>query len=694
MPGRTSRGWSIRGRARRSRATGGLPRGALAPVLRKQVVKHVVDRHRAQQVVRVVDDGHRDEVVGRQVRRHFVERHIGTERVDVGVDHAGHERARPFAEHPLDVRDPEVLPGRCLRRRPAYVDLGRQRRGQLGVADPGKRLGDRRVRRQDHRLGRHHAAGGVLRVGEEASYRLCFVRFHQREQSLLLVRRQLGEQVGRVVRCHRLEHVRGTLALELGEDLDLVVLGQLLQHVGEPLVVERGGDLGAALLGQLVHDVREVGGAQLVERGEQVGGALRLLRLAEAGDLVPVECLQLSPAPEATASDAADRDARDEPVAGAALVHRHVDDGHRGAVLHHRDLAVEQLGDDERLARSAFEPAQVDAAADDDGVGVDRGHLSHGDEDPAPRLHLDRQAEHPRWLRTRAEHDDGVTNPAHLVGIGIEHRKAGQTGEKDTGGRTARHGPEVTAAGAAFRGAEPVGSGVVTNRRRGRASIYTLLLTCLATLLVAGACGGGENDNGIEKLSADKALAKVKAALDDVSTVHVTGQVNANGQSLDLDLRDKSGGGVGTIKVGGGRIDMVRLNGTIYVKGDAKALQTMGASSSQATLVAGKWLKHSATSQGGFAALASLLDTQALFANITSPQGTVKSGKVTTIDGKKAYTLIDAQDSGNGVLYIARTGEALPLRVDQPGTSGGTLSFDFGGSVNVKAPSGAVDLSQ
>ena len=58
------------------------------------------------------------------------------------------------------------------------------------------------------------------------------------------------------------------------EDLDLVLLGQLLQDVGEPLVVERRDHGGAALERQLVDHVGGVGGPHLVERGDQVGGAL------------------------------------------------------------------------------------------------------------------------------------------------------------------------------------------------------------------------------------------------------------------------------------------------------------------------------------------------------------------------------------------------------------------------------------
>ena len=117
---------------------------------------------------------------------------------------------------------------------------------------------------------------------------------HQAQQPLLVLLGQLGEQVGGVVRVHRLQDVGGALLLQLAEDLHLVVLGQLLQDVGEPVVVEGGGHLGAALGGQVVQDVRQVGGAQLLEGGEQVLRALPVLLQREAGDRGPVHGQRLA----------------------------------------------------------------------------------------------------------------------------------------------------------------------------------------------------------------------------------------------------------------------------------------------------------------------------------------------------------------------------------------------------------------
>lgn len=219
------------------------------------------------------------------------------------------------------------------------------------------------------------------------------------------------------------------------------------------------------------------------------------------------------------------------------------------------------------------------------------------------------------------------------------------------------------------------------------------LLGALAAVVLLGGCGGGADENGIDKLSADDAITKIRAALDKVESVHVSGHVSLNGKTMTLDLRDKASGGTGTLRISGGEIDVVRDGDTVYVKGDAAALEATGASAFQASLAGGKWLKSSAGASSQFGALGSLLDIDALFANITTATAELRAGKRTTVDGEKAYTLLDKATDGNGVLYVALTGEPLPLRVDQPG-GGGSIDFEYGVPVTVTPPSGAIDLSK
>ena len=87
-----------------------------------------------------------------------------------------------LAQQPLEVHHAQVAPGRRGHRRPGHEHLRGDGRRQLRLPDPGQRLGDRRVRREDHRLGGHHAAGGARQVVQQRPDRCRLVRLHQVEQ--------------------------------------------------------------------------------------------------------------------------------------------------------------------------------------------------------------------------------------------------------------------------------------------------------------------------------------------------------------------------------------------------------------------------------------------------------------------------------------------------------------------------------
>jgi hypothetical protein len=219
-------------------------------------------------------------------------------------------------------------------------------------------------------------------------------------------------------------------------------------------------------------------------------------------------------------------------------------------------------------------------------------------------------------------------------------------------------------------------------------------LGALAMIMLLGGCGGGgASDNGIEKLSADNALAKVKADAAAVTSVHVKGEIDQSGKSLGLDVRLGKAMGTGTLTISGGQLEIRLLNGTAYVRGDQAALIASGAPASQASLAADKWLKGSATT-GSLSSFSSFLDIKTLFNALLTPQGSLKTGSSTTVNGTKAFSLIDTSSSG-GTLYIALTGKALPLRIMKTGSGGGQVDFtDYDAKVTVTAPAGAIDISQ
>ena len=249
---------------------------------------------------------------------------------------------------------------------------------------------------------------------------------------------------------------------EPAQDLDLVVLGQLLENVREPLVVERGGDLGAALGAEVVDELGEVGGLEALIALEQLGGALTLGLQLQPGHLVDVDEDRLAPTPTepgdaaGTAGSLAGEHLDDEPVPVALLLDGEVLDRRVERLVRRddADVALEQLGDHQRLAGPLLEPAHVDQTGGDDLSGVDAGDTRHRDEDPTTPGHLDHEAYHAGGPASRAELHDDVTDAAHLVTEWVEHPQSGQACHEDA--RHGAHGAKAIRLSGGFRDATSV----------------------------------------------------------------------------------------------------------------------------------------------------------------------------------------------------------------------------------------------
>jgi hypothetical protein len=164
--------------------------------------------------------------------------------------------------------------------------------------------------------------------------------------------------------------------------------------------------------------------------------------------------------------------------------------------------------------------------------------------------------------------------------------------------------------------------------------------------------------NGIASLSPSAALSKVSAAAAAQTSVHITGTVAQGKDTLGLDVQAGLTSGQGELRVGGGEVQLRLVNGTIYLNGDVKGLVALGFPKQTATASANKWIG----AQASATSLSALLSFSDLVKSIVTPHGTVVAGRTTTVNGVSVYTLVDKTKDG-GTLYIATTGEPLPVQV-------------------------------
>ena len=115
-------------------------------------------------------------------------------------------------------------------------------------------------------LGRHQSSGGVLAIGKQLFNVFGLVFLHLLQQLLRPFPRHVREQVGHLIRRHRLQDVGGPFDVEALQDRGLHVrLIDLLEGVGGLLVAQGGKDRAPVIRAELVDDVGDVGRVQLGE---------------------------------------------------------------------------------------------------------------------------------------------------------------------------------------------------------------------------------------------------------------------------------------------------------------------------------------------------------------------------------------------------------------------------------------------
>jgi hypothetical protein len=194
----------------------------------------------------------------------------------------------------------------------------------------------------------------------------------------------------------------------------------------------------------------------------------------------------------------------------------------------------------------------------------------------------------------------------------------------------------------------------------------------------------GPVDNGVSALAPADIVTKMQTALAAAKSFHMTGSATDNGQKVNFDLKFSGKDFVGTIDLGGAiKLDVIGIGTDVYIKApnDFWASQLpAGQAQAVLTLIQGKYVKLDAKN----ANVAPLVDPFRP-ENMTKPEGDVTKGDTKTIDGKPAIGLVDSK--GGGKLYVATTGDPVPLSIEGGSSADGTVSFtDYNVPVTVQAP--------
>lgn len=218
-----------------------------------------------------------------------------------------------------------------------------------------------------------------------------------------------------------------------------------------------------------------------------------------------------------------------------------------------------------------------------------------------------------------------------------------------------------------------------------------LLLTSLLVLL-SGCGSSSPSGNGLASKSPTEIVAAAKAAAAGAASAHVAGSIVDQGKPISLDMELVAGkGGKGKLTLEGLSINLVQVNGAVYMNGST-AFYKHVAGAAAAQLLQGKWLKAPST-DSNFASLAQLTNLGKLIGTALASHGKLASAPSKTIAGQKAVGVTDV--TKGGTLYVASTGTAFPIEITKSGASGGTITFDrWNKPVTLSAPANAINIDQ
>jgi hypothetical protein len=208
--------------------------------------------------------------------------------------------------------------------------------------------------------------------------------------------------------------------------------------------------------------------------------------------------------------------------------------------------------------------------------------------------------------------------------------------------------------------------------------VLGLAAVTTGTVLLLTGCGS--ESNGVADLDADAILEQVATTVDAASSVHVTGEIPGQGAAVTIDLMlTQAGDAIGSVTTDGLTLNLVAVDGTAWYTAD-EAFWDSRVGPDLASQLGGKYVEIAK----GDTTFDAFLDWGTFWdQGVLLPAGKVAKGSETTFVGEPAIELVDSTDGG--VLYIATTGETLPLGVD--GGKGATVEFtDWNADVTVSAP--------
>jgi hypothetical protein len=171
-------------------------------------------------------------------------------------------------------------------------------------------------------------------------------------------------------------------------------------------------------------------------------------------------------------------------------------------------------------------------------------------------------------------------------------------------------------------------------------------------------------------LSGQEIVDKALKATRNATSLTLRGDVPDGKDTIRLNLAlDREGHCAGSIGTGGGNADIIKTDGTVYMKFDEALLRSEGKGRPKSEtdgvvdMLAGRWVKTGADSDDA-KEMTEFCDLDELLAEFDGTHSAARKGKATTLGGTPAFTLTEADGKDRYTLYVATEGEPYLLRIE------------------------------
>ena len=210
-----------------------------------------------------------------------------------------------------------------------------------------------------------------------------------------------------------------------------------------------------------------------------------------------------------------------------------------------------------------------------------------------------------------------------------------------------------------------------------RIRTFTAPAVLAAGALLLTACGSspleGKNGTEVAELAAD--------ALEEAGSVRLAGSMTQDGEETEIDMQLQGDDAAGTITVQGTEIELISVDGDVYLKATEELLASFNAAPEATADFEGRWIQIPAEESADFEDFT--LDS--FIEQLRDPEDEIQDEtRSEELDGD-SVVVVEQEDGST--LTVADDEPAYPLAMEGSGDSEGTVTFSgHGDEEDISAP--------